>query len=173
MADNSKLIYQGKILQLVLESTTLPNGRRVELEILHHPGGAAIVALDTQNRVCLLRQYRHAAGGWIWELPAGKLETDEAPQVTAARELAEEAGMQAGRWDTLGDILASPGFCDEILHLYLARDLSPVPAHPEEDELLEIHWIPFEQALQHAYDGTYPDAKTMLGLVLAEKHINR
>ena len=170
MTNSSKLIYQGQILQLVVDNVTLPNGKAVDLEILHHPGGAAIVALDTHNQVCLLRQFRHAAGGWIWELPAGKLETDEDPQTTAARELAEEAGLQAGHWDMLGEIIVSPGFCDEIIHLYLARDLTAVPARPEDDELFEVHWVPFEQALQQVHDGTLSDAKTMLGLTLAEKH---
>jgi 8-oxo-dGTP pyrophosphatase MutT (NUDIX family) len=119
----------------------------------------------------LLRQYRHAAGGWLWELPAGKMEADESPQATAERELIEEAGLEAGRWDTLGKVIVSPGFCDEVIHLYLARDLTVVPAQPEEDELFEVHWIAFERALQQVYDGTLLDAKTMLGLTLAEKHI--
>jgi len=167
----SKLIYQGRILQFSIDSLTLPNGKAVELEVLRHPGGAAIVALDEHKQVCLLRQYRHAAGGWLWELPAGKLDSDETPQITAARELVEEAGLQADRWETLGKVIVSPGFCDEIIHLYLARDLTAVPAQPEEDELLEVHWIPFEQALEQVYDGTLLDAKTMLGLTLAEKHI--
>jgi 8-oxo-dGTP pyrophosphatase MutT (NUDIX family) len=171
LTNSSKLIYQGQILQLAVDKVTLPNGKAVELEILRHPGGAAIVALDVQNRVCLLHQFRHAAGGWLWELPAGKLETDEGPQTTAARELEEEAGLQADRWDTLGEIIVSPGFCDEIIHLYLARNLTTVPAQPEDDELFEVHWIPFDQALQQVYDGTLSDAKTMLGLALAAKHI--
>lgn len=171
MKNSSKLVYQGRILQLAIDQVTLPNGKAVELEILRHPGGTAIVALDAQNRVCLLRQFRHATGGWLWELPAGKLETDEGPKTTAVRELAEEAGLEAGRWDSLGEIITSPGFCDEIIHLYLARDLTAVAAQPEADELFEVHWIPFEQALQQVHDCTLSDAKTMLGLALAEKHI--
>ena len=170
MINSSKLVYQGQLLQLAIDKVILPNGKAVELEILRHPGGAAIVALDAQNRVCMLRQFRHAAGGWLWELPAGKLEINEGPQTTAARELEEEAGLQAGRWDTLGEIIASPGFCDEIIHLYLARNLTAVAAQPEDDELFELHWIPFEQALQQVHDGTLTDAKTMLGLALAEKY---
>lgn len=171
LINSSTIIYQGRILQLAIDNVTLPNGKAVELEILHHPGGAAIVALDTHQRVCLLRQYRHAAGGWLWELPAGKLETGEDPQTTAVRELAEEAGLQAGHWNILGKIIVTPGFCDEIIHLYLARDLTAVNARPEDDELFEVHWIPFEEALQQVHDGSLTDAKTMLGLTLAEKHI--
>lgn len=173
MAHTTKIIYQGQILRLGIESLTLPNGKSVDLEILHHPGGAAIVALDQQDQVCMLRQYRHAAGGWLWELPAGKLEAGESAQLTAARELTEEAGLQAGHWEKLGEILVSPGYCDEVIHLYLARDLTRVPAQPQADELIEVHWIPFRHALEQAHDGTLVDAKTMLGLTLAGKLLQK
>ena len=139
---------------------------------LNH-GGAAVVALDAREHVCLLRQYRHASGGWLWELPAGKLEPDEKPQTTAKRELLEEAGVQAGLWQGLGDILMTPGFCDEIVHLFLARELTHVTAQPEAHEVIEVHWMPFDQALARVYDGTLRDAKTMLGLTLAEKIIRQ
>jgi ADP-ribose pyrophosphatase len=165
------LIYQGRVLQLGIESLTLPNGKSLELEVVRHPGGAAVVALDHQDQVCLLRQYRHAGGGWIWELPAGRLEADEPPHTTAARELVEEAGLQANRWDTLGKTLVTPGYSDEVIYLYLARELARVPAQPEEHELFEVHWIPFDQALEQVHDGTILDAKTMLGLTLAGKFI--
>jgi len=167
----TKLIYQGRVLQLGLESLTLPNGKSLELEVVRHPGGAAVVALDRQEQVCLLRQYRHAGGGWLWELPAGKLETGERPHTTAARELAEEAGLQASHWDPLGRMLVTPGYSDEVIYLYLARDLKIVPAQPEAHELFEVHWIPFDQALEQVHDGTIIDAKTMLGLTLAGKFI--
>jgi ADP-ribose pyrophosphatase len=165
------LIYQGRVLQLGLESVTLPNGKFLELEVVRHPGGAAVVALDQNERVCLLHQYRHAGGGWLWELPAGRLEDNEPPHTTAARELAEEAGLQANRWDTLGKTLVTPGYSDEVIYLYLARELTSVPAQPEEHELFEVHWIPFDQALEQVHDGTILDAKTMLGLTLAGKFL--
>ena len=171
MPHTTKLLYQGQVLQLGLESLTLPNGKPLELEVVRHPGGAAIVALDRQDQVCLLRQYRHAGGGWLWELPAGRLEANEAPHTTAARELVEEAGLQANRWDTLGKTLVTPGYSDEVIYLYLARELARVPAQPEEHELFEVHWIPFDQALEQVHDGTILDAKTMLGLTLAGKFI--
>jgi ADP-ribose pyrophosphatase len=167
MSDHLEPVYQGRIIQLGIESITMPNGVSVELEIVRHPGGAAIVALDSSDRVCLLRQYRHAAGGWIWELPAGKLEPGEPAETTAARELIEEAGLQASRWDLLGRLIATPGFCDEIIHLFLAQDLTEVTSQPEVHELFEIHRIPFETAIEQVYDGTIYDAKTMLGLTLA------
>lgn len=131
-----KVIYRGRIVDLVLESTTLPNGRAMELEVVRHPGGAAVVALDDQERVCLLRQYRHAHRGWIWELPAGKLDPGEAPLATAKRELAEEAGRQASRWTGLGRIITSPGVFTEVIHLYLAEGLEVAASAPEEHEPL-------------------------------------
>ncbi len=173
MSHTSKQIYEGRVISLGIESLTLPNGTPLELEVVRHPGGAATVALDEQDQVYLLRQYRHAGGGWLWELPAGKLEPDEAPQATAARELTEEAGVHADNWQELGDILVTPGFCDEIIHLFLARKLTRVPPQPESHELIEIHQLPFRKALAQVYDGTIRDAKTMLGLTLAAKHLDR
>ena len=173
MSHTTKPIYQGRVLRLGIETLTLPNGENVALEIVHHPGGAAVVALDAREHVCLLRQYRHASGGWLWELPAGKLEPDEKPQTTAKRELLEEAGVQAGQWQGLGDILMTPGFCDEVVHLFLARELTHVTAQPEAHEVIEVHWIPFDQALARVYAGTLRDAKTMLGLTLAEKIVRQ
>ena len=171
MSHTTRSIYQGRILQLGIESLTLPNGEKLDLEIVRHPGGAAVVALDERQHVCLLRQYRHASGGWLWELPAGKLETGEYPQATAKRELLEEAGVQADQWHFLGDILVTPGFCDEVVHLFLACDLTRFDAQPERHEVIEVHWIPFEQAMTRVFDGTFRDAKTMLGLMLSERLI--
>jgi ADP-ribose pyrophosphatase len=167
MPDHIEPVYQGRVVQLGIESITMPNGVSVDLEIVRHPGGAAIVALDSRNRVCLLRQYRHAAGGWIWELPAGKLESGEPAQTTAARELIEEAGLQASRWTPLGRLIATPGFCDEIIYLFLAQELTEVTSQPEVHELFEVHRIPLDTAIGLVYDGTIYDAKTMLGLTLA------
>ncbi|MGD8618774.1 MAG: NUDIX hydrolase [Gammaproteobacteria bacterium] len=171
MSAHVKPVYQGKIVQLGIESITMPNGVSVELEIVRHPGGAAVVALDEREQVCLLRQYRHAAGGWLWELPAGKLEGDEPAETTAKRELLEEAGLEATSWKKLGNIIPTPGICDEVIHLYLARQLTARAAQPEAHELFEIHWVPFSAALGQVYDGTIVDAKTMLGLTLAAKTV--
>lgn len=169
MADSETFIYRGKIIDLYLEHVTLPNGAVAELEIVRHPGGAAVVALDSENRVCLLRQYRHAAGGWLWELPAGKLDPGESPLATAQRELQEEAGLRAARWEPLGKIISSPGVFTEIVHLFLARDLSGVLANAEAHEVFEVHWVPFVQALAQARTGEITDAKTLVGLFRADK----
>jgi 8-oxo-dGTP pyrophosphatase MutT (NUDIX family) len=171
LSHKTRTVFEGQVVRLGIESLTLPNGEPLELEIVRHPGGAAVVALDEDRRVCLLRQYRHAAGGWLWELPAGKLEKEEEPQATAARELAEEAGLRAGQWHRLGTVLTTPGFCDESIHLYLVEQLSPVTAQQERHELIEIHWLPFTRAIEQVHDGTIHDAKTMLGLLLAETRI--
>jgi 8-oxo-dGTP pyrophosphatase MutT (NUDIX family) len=168
LSHKTRTVFEGRVIGLNIESLTLPNGEPQELEIVRHPGGAAVVALDEDQNVCLLRQFRHAAGGWLWELPAGKLEKEEAPQATAVRELAEEAGLRAARWRQLGTVLMTPGFCDEKIHLYLARQLTPVASHPERDEVIEIHWLPYSSAVKQVHDGTIHDAKTMLGLLLAE-----
>ena len=170
MSKNS-VVFRGKVINVSHDEVELPNGHALVLEIVHHPGGAAIVALDTDARVCLLRQYRHAAGGWIWEVPAGKLEPDEPPQVTAARELEEEAGRRAGRWESLGHILSSPGVFDEVLHLYLARDLDAVAINHESGESIEIHWVALAEALQMAYSGEIIDAKSIAALCRAQARL--
>jgi len=162
-------IYRGKVVDLGLESVDLPNGESAELEIIRHPGGAAVVARDDQGQVCLLRQYRHASGGWLWELPAGKLEPDESPAVTARRELAEETGVEADRWTDLGTLHSSPGVLTEVIHLYLAEGLRWCATHDHEThEVIEIHWLPFEQTLDLCCDGTITDAKTLIGLFRAQ-----
>lgn len=168
-----KVRFRGRIIELWQEQVTLPNGSRMELEIVHHPGGAAVVALDDHQRVCLLRQYRHVVGGYIYELPAGKIDNKEPPIETARRELAEEAGMQAGDWTPLGKMYSSPGIFDEVIHLYLARDLTPVPVEHEEHEVIEIQWIPFEEVLERAASGNIDDAKSIAALFRAASLIGQ
>lgn len=167
MPKQLRRIYSGRVVQLDLERLVLPNGDDVELEIVRHPGGAAVVAVDREDRVCLLRQYRHAAGGWIWELPAGKLEPKEAPESTARRELAEEGSVAAADWVSLGRTVSSPGVFTEVVHLYLARELSPVAVAPERGECFEVHWTPLSEALGRALAGDIDDAKSAIGLLRA------
>ncbi len=169
MAD--RRVFTGKIITVDLETATLPDGQRCELEIVHHPGGAAAVAVDAGGRVCLLRQYRHAAGGWVWELPAGKLEPPESPLSTARRELAEEAGLEARDWQPLGRVISSPGVFTEVVYLFLARDLTAVPPQTEPHEHLEVHWLPFSDALRWAQEDRIQDAKTVAGLFRAAAHL--
>lgn len=164
-------LYKGVLVDLGRERFTRPDGREQTLEVIRHPGGAAVVAVNETHAVCLLRQYRHAAGGWLWELPAGKLDPGETPQITAQRELAEEAGLRASRWRELGQVLTTPGFCDEVIHLFLATQLTTTATDHQHDELIESHWIAWAQAMEWAGDGTLRDAKTLLGLYRAAELI--
>jgi len=173
MTDFVRTVFQGRVLKLNLEQVVLPNGTTTELEIAHHPGGAAIAALDASNRVCLLRQFRHAAGGWVTELPAGKLDNREPPLSCAQRELAEEAGVQAARWEKLGDFFSSPGVLTEVIHVFLARDLQPADARPELHEVLEAHWIPLAEAVAMAAEGRIQDGKTLVGLFWASAVLDK
>jgi 8-oxo-dGTP pyrophosphatase MutT (NUDIX family) len=161
-------VYQGRVITVNVEQVLLPNGETAPYEIVHHPGGAAIAALDARQRVCLLHQFRPAANGWVWELPAGRLEPGEPPAHTARRELVEEAGCEAGRWDNLGSILSSPGVFAETIHLYLARDLRAVPLQHERHEVIQVHWIALADAVQQALSGEIRDAKTIIGLLRAQ-----
>ena len=162
-----QIIHQGRIIDLAIETVELPNGTTLDLEVIHHPGGAAVVAVNDDNKVCLIRQYRHAAGGWLWEIPAGKIDPGENPLTTAKRELAEEAGQLADKLEPLGSTLTTPGFCDEIIYLFRATGLRDCPIQHEEHEVIEIHWLDYPQALQFIKDGTIRDAKTIIGLMLA------
>jgi 8-oxo-dGTP pyrophosphatase MutT (NUDIX family) len=162
-----RTVFSGRVIRVNVETVKLPNGHVADLEIIHHPGGAAAVAVDRDRRVCLIRQFRHAASGWIWELPAGKLEPHEPPLATVQRELKEETGVRAGNWRALGPYLSSPGVFTEIVHLFLAQDLESGKSALEAAELIEVHWVDLEQACAWALDGTIADGKTVVGLLRA------
>jgi 8-oxo-dGTP pyrophosphatase MutT (NUDIX family) len=164
-----KSVFRGRVIELTLETVKLPNGHEAELEIIHHPGGATVVALDAENRVCILHQFRHAAGGYIWELPAGKIDNREPPLQTAQRELEEEAGHRAERWDSLGSYVSSPGVLTEVIHLFLARDLLTVEARPEQHEVFEVQWRPFKEVLEMADSGELHDGKSLVALYRAAR----
>jgi len=164
-------VFRGRVTRLTVDTVDLPNGHRADLEILHHPGGAAAVAIDAAQRVCLLRQYRHAVGGYIWELPAGRLEPGESPLATARRELAEEAGVTAERITSLGVSVSSPGVFTEKIHLYLATQLGSVPTAHEAAEVFEVHWLPLEEAVHRCLGGDIDDSKTVVGLLRAQHHL--
>ena len=165
--ETEQLIYQGKIIQLAEKTSTLPNGEQMTLEIIHHPGGAAVAAINEAHQICLIRQYRVVVHDWLWELPAGKIDNREDPLLTAQRELQEEAGISASSWTSLGQQLSSPGIFDEVIHLYLARDLAPARQATEPHEVLEVHWIPLQEAIEMAHNGTIQDAKTLTGIFRA------
>ncbi len=159
--------FTGQIIHAAAEQVKLPDGRSMLMDVVHHPGGAAVVAIDDRQRVCLLRQYRGVMDEWLWELPAGKIDNQEPPLETARRELQEEAGVIAGSWKELGLSLSSPGVFSEKVWLYLARDLQNTAQQPEEYEMFERHWLAFDEALAWAKSGRINDAKTVIGLFRA------
>lgn len=167
-----RLVYQGRSIELWQETVELPNGAVAALDIVRHPGASCVVPVEPDGRVLLIRQYRHAAGGTIWEVPAGKLDGDT-PEACAARELREEAGRLAGRLERLGEIWTTPGFTDERIHLFLALELSEVPHAREEDEVIEVVAMPLEAALDLVWSGELRDAKSSLALVHAARRLGR
>ncbi len=164
-----RTIYEGRVVSLRIERVTLPNGATVDLELMDHKGASAVAAVDEARRVVLIRQYRHAAGGYIWELPAGILATaDEAPVACAARELREEVGLTARELRHLGSVFTTPGFCNERIHLFLARGLEQVGHARDDDEVIaETREVPLDEALRMVHRGEIVDAKTIIGLELA------
>jgi ADP-ribose pyrophosphatase len=164
-------VFRGVVISVDVEQVPLPNGTTARYEIVRHPGGAAVVAVDKQGQVCMLRQYRPAAGGWVWELPAGRLEPAEPPERTARRELLEETGHSAAHWESLGSILSSPGVFAETIHLFLARGLTAGHTRHEQHEVIEVHWLPLADAVRQAHSGELRDAKTVIGLLRALAHM--
>lgn len=161
----NEVIHKGKLIELHKERVELTNGDHTYFDIVKHPGGAVIVAINDEDEVCLLKQWRHAVDRFIWELPAGCLEPNEPPLETAKRELEEEAGVIAREWHELGEIVSSPGFSNEVLYLFEARDLSDGQLNLDEAEQLEAHWLPLEHVNEMAANGTIVDAKTLAGLL--------
>lgn len=166
-----RIIHQGAIVNLGLETVKLPNAEILALEIVRHPGGAVVIALNDANQVCLIRQFRHAAGAWIWEFPAGILEADEDIETTARRELKEETGCIAGAITALGSTLTTPGFCNERLHLFLAQDITLGEATPDQHEFIETHWMDIDTVNQMAASGEIDDAKTIVALFRLQQHL--
>ncbi len=159
--------WRGAWLEVVTEAVELPNGNTIDLDIVRHPGASAVVPFVSDDEVLLIRQYRYATGGELWEIPAGKLEAGEEPIACARRELEEEAGCRAGRLESLGPMWASPGFTDEKIHLFAAFDLEEVPQRLEDDEVIELERMPFQRALEMVWSGEVSDAKSQLALLKA------
>lgn len=160
---SSQTIFEGKIVKLTLDKARLPDGNLADREVVYHPGGVAVLALDEDNTVYLVRQYRYPIQQLLLELPAGKLDhgAEEDRLLGAQRELSEETGLEAEEWTYLGYTLASPGFCTEALHMFLAQKLKRREQHLDEDEFLDVVTMPFEQLVDQVMDGTITDAKTV------------
>ena len=160
----NKNIYKGRIVNLNLETVTLPNGATVELEVIHHPGAAAVVPMKDERTVILIRQYRHAVGGYIYEIPAGKLHPGEDPRDCANREMEEEIGYKAGVLEHVTSAYTTPGFTDEVIHIYKAMQLQKGKQDLGHDEVLEIAEFPLEKTMTMIREGVIKDAKTIVGL---------
>ena len=165
---SSEKIYDGAIIHVRRDRVLLPNGHTSTREIVEHPGGVGILALDDEDRVALVRQYRYAFSRVLTEIPAGKREPGEEPFLTARRELQEEVGATAREWQSLGEVIASPGCYDEVLYLYLARDLTFGAQHPDEDEFLNVERIPFDELLRRCLQNEVQDAKTVAAVLKAK-----
>jgi 8-oxo-dGTP pyrophosphatase MutT (NUDIX family) len=164
----SNPVHRGRVIAISTETLRYANGREYETDFVRHPGAAAVVALDNAGRVCLVRQYRHGIQDFMWEVPAGKLDPGEAPEVCAVRELAEETGVAARRWTPLGLYVPAPALFTEVIHLYLARELEVGVSAPDPDEELEVQWVPFGQAMGHIQQGEWNDGKTAMALLRAQ-----
>ena len=162
---STRIIYEGKIVTLTLEEAKLPNGLVHTQEIVRHPGGACVVPVFENGDVLLLRQYRVAAGGYIWEIPAGKLDVaGENPEGCAERELIEEAGYKAAKLQKIAEFFTSPGFCNETLHVYKATGLMRASTSFEKHEVIEIHRLSTADVSKMMREGEIRDAKTLIGL---------
>ncbi len=165
---STRRVHEGRIVSLDLETVRLPNGTERTLELVRHPGAAAVVPVDDAGQVLLVRQYRHATGGWLLEVPAGTLDAGEAPEACARREVEEETGHRADRLDPLGWIWTTPGFTDEKIWLFLARGLHPTRQRLDADEVLTLERRPLADAVAAARRGEIVDAKSVCALVRAE-----
>lgn len=158
-------IYSGRVVGLSLLDVTLPNGEPGKREMIRHPGAVAIVALDEQERVLLVRQYRIAADKILREIPAGTLKPGEDPLLCAARELQEETGYRPGTLRSIGGIYPAPGYTTEYIHLYIARDLIHDPLPMDDDEFIEVERLPLAEVLALVDSGEICDAKSVAGLL--------
>jgi len=162
----SRRLYDGKVLALDLDEVVEPGGVQAAREVVRHRGSVACLAVHDDGRLVLVRQYRHAVGAAVWELPAGRLDPHETPEAGARRELEEEVGLRAGRMEKLLEFWTTPGFCDEAMHLFRATGLTLVPARPEADERIEVLEASYEQARAMVARGELREGKTLVALLL-------
>lgn len=170
MQIESRRVYTGRVVRLDVDTVRFPDGSSGELEMIRHPGAAAIVPCASDPKgadptILLIRQYRYATGGHLWEIPAGTLNAGEDPDACARRELLEEAGVAAGRLERLTSIWTTPGFTDEVIHLYLASDLEAKSPSRERDEFIEVVPQPLSWVLGRIREGEIRDAKTIVAIL--------
>lgn len=167
---SSRRIHTGRVVSLDIDTVEFPNGEVGELEMLRHSGASAVVpfldeASDPDPRIIMIRQFRHATGGWLWEIPAGRREGEESAAVTARRELREETGYDCARLEPITSIWTTPGFTDEVIHLFAAHELTPGDTAHERDEVLEVHPMRWSAVLEMIHTGEIMDAKTLIAVL--------
>ena len=169
-----KRVYEGRVFTTIVDDVEYPSGTKTIREVAEHPGGAVILAAFDDGRIILINQHRYPLDKFIWELPAGKLNDDEDPMSCARRELEEETGYSATKWHALTSIYTTPGFCTEMLHIYLARGLSKVPGGrrlEEGEETMTMKIVRIEKALSMIESGEIVDGKSICGILLGERII--
>ena len=167
---SSEMKFDGKLIKVTYDIADV-TGKEAWREVVHHPGASAVVAIDEENRIIMEKQFRYALNDYLLEIPAGKLDAGEDPLVCAKRELEEETGIIASEWISLGTIATSPGFCNEVIHLYVAKGLSKGEIHWDEDEYVEVERYTMDELLQCIKEETIKDSKTLSALLLAMPYI--
>jgi ADP-ribose pyrophosphatase len=170
---DSQTVHKGKVFNLRLDQVRMPDGKQARFDIIDHPPAVTLVPVDTDNTILFIRQYRHAIGGEILELPAGVVEAGEPAELCARREIREETGMSASEILNIGEFYQVPGYSTEYMYVYLAKDLKPDPLPGDEDEYISVERIPVDKAYQMAQNGEIVDAKTLAALLLAAPHLGR
>jgi ADP-ribose pyrophosphatase len=168
----SETLLKGRAFLIRRDTLKTPDGRETKFDIIEHGGSVIIVPLDKDGNLLFVRQYRHAAGKDLLELPAGTLEAGEDPGVCAAREIREETGFAADKIEKIGAFYLAPGYSTEFMHVYLAQELRHDPLEADDDEFLSVELIPFREAIEMAERGEMPDAKSLAALLLARSHIS-
>ncbi len=169
----SEPVFQGRTFKLRRDTVQMPNGQETKLDIVEHGGSVVMIPVDGNGNIVFVRQYRHAAGLEMLELPAGTRDGPEPPEVCAAREMREETGMAAGRLERIGAFYLAPGYSTEFMFVFLATELTPSPLPADEDEFLRVEKIPARQAIELAQRGELQDAKSLAALLLAGPSLKR
>ncbi|MGB9791179.1 MAG: NUDIX domain-containing protein [Thermacetogeniaceae bacterium] len=161
----SKDVFKGRIIKVRVDTVLLPDGNTATREVVEHPGAVVILAINDRDEIIMVRQYRHATGEVLLELPAGKRDPNENPLICAQRELEEETGYSAREWHIPFSFYTSPGFCNELLYFVVAKGLVKGESHPDGEEFLEVLKVPVEEARRMVASGEIKDAKTILGIL--------
>lgn len=169
----SEPVFQGRAFKIRRDYLKTPDGHETKYEIVEHSGSVIIIPMDENGNLLFVRQYRHAAGMDLLELPAGTRDGNEPHEACAAREIREETGMAAGKLERIGDFYLAPGYSTEFMAVFIATDLSHNPLEADADEFLQVEKIPIKKAIEMAEQGRMPDAKTLAALFLARKHLEK